>query len=75
MMINPKQLRHIAVYGVSLPTFAVSPAVAKATVYMPSQVAARVFGGRPAKRLAGDSRNASSGHSPDRANLDRSTAA
>jgi hypothetical protein len=40
-------LRHIAVYGVSLPTFAVSPAVAKATVYMPSQVAARVFGGRP----------------------------
>ncbi len=45
-MINPKTLRHIAVYGVSLPTFAVSPAVAKATVYMPSQVAARVFGGR-----------------------------
>lgn len=45
-MINPKTLRTIAV-GVSLPTFAVSPAVAKATVYMPSQVAARVFGGRP----------------------------
>lgn len=46
-MINNKTLRHIAVYGVSLPTFAVSPSVAKATVYMPSQVAARVFGGRP----------------------------
>lgn len=51
-MINPKTLRHIAVYGISLPTFAVSPAVAKATVYMPSQVAARVLGGRPAKRTA-----------------------
>lgn len=46
-MIKPKALRQLAVYGVSLPTFAVSPAVAKATVYMPSQVAARVFGGRP----------------------------
>ena len=46
-MINQKAIRHIAVYGVSLPTFAVSPAVAKATIYMPSQVAARVFGGRP----------------------------
>ena len=46
-MIKPKILRHIAVYGVSLPTFAVSPSVAKATIYMPSQVAARVFGGRP----------------------------
>ena len=43
-----KLLRHIAVYGVSLPTFVVSPAVAKPTIYMPSQVAARVFGGRPA---------------------------
>jgi hypothetical protein len=46
-MINQKTLRNLAVYGVSLPTFAVSPAVAKATIYMPSQVAARVFGGRP----------------------------
>lgn len=52
-MIKPKILRHIAVYGVSLPTFAVSPAVAKATVYMPSQVAARVLGGRPAKKTVG----------------------
>ena len=51
-MINPKLLRNIAVYGVSLPTFAVSPAVAKATVYMPSQVAARMLGGRAAKRVA-----------------------
>lgn len=51
-MINQKTLRNIAVYGVSLPTFAVSPAVAKATVYMPSQVAARVFGGRPSMEPA-----------------------
>lgn len=51
-MINPKMLRNIAVYGVSLPTFAVSPAVAKATVYMPSQVAARVFGGRASMQPA-----------------------
>ncbi len=46
--MNNKTLRHLAMYGISLPTFAVSPSVAKATVYMPSQVAARVFGGRPA---------------------------
>lgn len=44
--MNNKTLRTLAV-GISLPTFAVSPSVAKATVYMPSQVAARVFGGRP----------------------------
>ena len=49
-MINNRVLRQVAVYGVSLPTFAVSPSVAKATVYMPSQVAARMLGGRPAKR-------------------------
>lgn len=51
-MINNKALRQLAVAGVSLPTFAVSPAVAKATVYMPSQVAARMLGGRPAKHVA-----------------------
>ena len=50
-MMNPKTLRHLAVYGVSLPSFAVSPAVAKATVYMPSQVAARMLGGRAAKNI------------------------
>ena len=48
-MIKPNLLRHLAVFGVSLPTFTVSPAVAKATVYMPSQVAARMLGGRPPK--------------------------
>ena len=48
-MIKPKLLPHVANYGVSLPTFAVSPAVAKATVYLPSQVAARMLGGRPTK--------------------------
>ena len=62
-MIKPKALRQLAVYGVSLPTFAVSPAVAKATVYMPSQVAARVFGGRPTmsvqQELAGEAEETS----------------
>ena len=45
-MIKHRTLRHIAVCGISLPTFAVCPSVAKPTVYMPSQVAARIFGGR-----------------------------
>jgi hypothetical protein len=49
-MMNPKLLRNIAVYGVSLPTFAAPPAVAKATVYMPSHIAARMLGGRAAPR-------------------------
>ncbi len=48
-MNKPTLLRHIALYGISLPTFAVSPAVAKATVYMPSHVAARMLGGRAPK--------------------------
>jgi hypothetical protein len=42
-MINHKTLRQIAACGVSLPTFAASPSVAKATVYMPSKVAAELF--------------------------------
>jgi hypothetical protein len=50
-MLNPKLLRNLAVYGVSLPTFAAPPAVAKATVYMPSHVAARMLGGRAATRI------------------------
>ena len=50
-MLNPNAIRHIAVYGVSLPSFVVSPAVAKATVYMPSRVAARMLGGRAAKNI------------------------
>ena len=48
-MHKPTLLRHIALYGISLPTFAISPAVAKATVYMPSHVAARMLGGRAPK--------------------------
>ena len=48
-MKKPTLLRHIAMYGISLPTFAVSPAVAKATVYMPSHIAARMLGGRAPK--------------------------
>jgi hypothetical protein len=51
-MINPKLLRNLAVYGVSLPTFVAPPAVAKATVYMPSHIAARMLGGRAAKHDA-----------------------
>ncbi|MDB4892926.1 MAG: hypothetical protein JWL61_4781 [Gemmatimonadetes bacterium] len=62
-MINPKLLRNIAVYGVSLPTFAAPPAVAKATVYMPSHVAARMLGGRAAKHDAGQSVEAKQSHS------------
>ena len=45
-MKKPTLLLHIAMSGISLPTFAVSPAVAKATVYMPSHIAARMLGGR-----------------------------
>jgi hypothetical protein len=45
-MKNPKLLRQIAMYGISLPALAVSPAVAKATVYMPSHLAARMLGGQ-----------------------------
>ena len=48
-MNKPTLLRHIALCGISLPTFAISPAVAKATVYMPSHVAARMLGGRAPK--------------------------
>ena len=61
-MMNPKLLRNIAVYGVSLPTFAAPPAVAKATVYMPSHVAARMLGGRVAKHDAGQSIDATQSH-------------
>lgn len=50
-MLNPKLLRNLAVYGVSIPTFAAPPALAKATVYMPSHVAARMLGGRAATRI------------------------
>ena len=43
-MIRPKSLRQLAAYSISLPAFAVSPKMAKETVYMPSQVAAQVLG-------------------------------
>lgn len=51
-MMNPKLLRNLAVYGVSLPTFAAPPAVAKATVFMPSHIAARMLGGHTAAPTA-----------------------
>lgn len=57
--MNPKLLRNIAVYGVSLPTFAAPPAVAKATVYMPSHVAARMLGGRAAPPTGATTQEAS----------------
>jgi hypothetical protein len=50
IMIKPTTLRQLAI-GVSLPTFAVSPAVAKATIYMPSRVAARMLGGTAFERV------------------------
>ena len=43
-MIRPKSLRQLAAYSISLPAFAISPKMAKETVYMPSQVAAQVLG-------------------------------
>ena len=43
-MISPKSLRQLAAYSISLPAFAVSPKLAKETVYMPSQVAAQTLG-------------------------------
>ena len=43
-MIRPKSLRQLAAYSISLPALAVSPKMAKETVYMPSQVAAQVLG-------------------------------
>ena len=43
-MINPKTLLQFAAYSVSLPTLAASPSVAKATIYMPSSVAAQRLG-------------------------------
>jgi hypothetical protein len=42
-MINSTTLRPLATYSVSIPTFAAPPALAKATVYMPSSVAARLI--------------------------------
>jgi hypothetical protein len=45
-MIRPNSLRQLAAYGISLPAFAVSPKLAKETVYMPSRVAEQVLGKR-----------------------------
>ena len=43
-MFSSKAIRQLAAYSVSLPTFAAPPALAKETVYMPSQLAALVLG-------------------------------
>ena len=43
-MIRPKSLRQLAAYSISLPALAVSPKLAKETVYMPSHVAAQTLG-------------------------------
>lgn len=51
-MITLKTLRQLATYSVSLHTFVAPSGVAKDTVYMPSQVAARVLGG--AQRTTGE---------------------
>jgi hypothetical protein len=53
-MIRPKSLRQLAAYSISLPAFAVSPKLAKETVYMPSHVAAEMLG-RPAARPSSSS--------------------
>ena len=49
-MIRPKSLRQLAAYSISLPAFAVSPKLAKETVYMPSHVAAERLGRATARR-------------------------
>lgn len=48
-MIRPKSLRQLAAYSISLPAFAISPKMAKETVYMPSHVAAEMLGKKAAK--------------------------
>jgi hypothetical protein len=50
--------RPLAAYGIYLPTFAVSPKLAKETVYMPSQVAAQVLGKREEGKKESDEREA-----------------
>ena len=66
-MNKPKLLRQIAMYGISLPSFAASPAVAKATVYMPSHIAARMLGGRTPRTgdITTDDGNAEGESGPD----------
>jgi hypothetical protein len=46
-MFSSKAVRQLAAYSVSLPTFAALPALARETVYMPSQLAALVLGRGP----------------------------
>jgi hypothetical protein len=43
-MIRSQSLRQLAAYSISLPAFAVSPKLAKETVYMPSRVAEQTLG-------------------------------
>ena len=43
-MISSQSFHQLAAYGISLPAFAVSPKLAKETVYMPSRVAAQTLG-------------------------------
>ena len=43
-MRKPRLLHQVAVYGATLPTLVASPAVAKATIYLPSHVAAEMLG-------------------------------
>jgi hypothetical protein len=43
-MIRPKSLRQLAAYSISIPALAVSPKLAKETVYMPSHIAAEMLG-------------------------------
>jgi len=45
-MIRPKSLRQLAAYSISIPALAVSPKLARETVYMPSHIAAQKLGNR-----------------------------
>ena len=45
-MMRSQLFHQLAAYGISLPAFAVSPKLAKETVYMPSRVAEQTLGAR-----------------------------
>jgi hypothetical protein len=64
-MFSSKAFRQLAAYGVSLPTFAAPPALAKETVYMPSRLAALVLGRGPVSGVVIRDGNVTPNRMPD----------
>ena len=64
-MFSSNVVRQLAAYGVSRPTFAAPPALARETVYMPSQLAALVLGRGPVTGVVIRSSSEVSGSRPD----------